>query len=395
MQIRRVSAEERLDTSMPLTAYAFAPSPEPVDREKWRDNLPYYQGHSTLMAEDGGRTLAVVTSIPMRQNVRGSVYPMAGIAGVASHPLARRQGHVRTLLTRLLGEMRDDGRPVSALYPFRPSFYHRFGYIGLPMPPTVSFAPADLAPLLRADLPGEVSWERLADGYDGYRDMREQLVARRHGCAILPDYAVARFRDEEQRWLVTARSGGELVGAVTYRITDHGGDLLADDLLTTGPLGRALLLRFFASHVDQVTRVSVRVDPDEAPEQWATDLGFVSEAKVAVPSFHAPMARILSLDALAGMAVGPGRVAVTVVDDLFISGEYLLDGASGKLEVTRGAGMAVPAATLTVAGLSGLVYGVLDPAELAFRDLGTVPDPAADQLRAMFPRQRPYVVAQF
>ena len=90
---------------------------------------------------------------------------------------------------------------------------------------------------------------------------------------------------------------------MTYRITEHGGDLLADDLLTTGPLGRALLLRFFASHVDQVTRISVRVDPDESPEQWAMDLDFVSEAKVAVPSFHAPMARILSLDALAGMAV--------------------------------------------------------------------------------------------
>lgn len=393
MQIRRVSAEERLDTSIPLTMYAFVPSPEPLDRDKLRENLPYIQGHFTLVAEDGGRALAAVTGIPMRQNVRGCVYPMAGIAGVATHPLARRQGHVRTLLTQLLGELRDDGHPVSALYPFRPSFYHRFGYIGLPMPPTVSFAPAGLAPLLRTDLPGEVSLERLTDGYDDYRDMRHRLLARRHGCAVLPDYAAVRFRDQEQRWLATARSGGEVVGAVTYRITDHGGDLLAEDLLTTGPLGRALLLRFFAAHVDQVTRVSVRVDPDEAPEQWATDLGFVSEAKVEVPSLHAPMARVLSVEALTGMPVGPGRVAVTVVDDPFIAGEYLLDGASGKLEVTRGP--AGSAATLTAAGLSGLVYGVLDPAELPFRNLGTVPDPAADQLRALFPRQRPYVVAQF
>jgi hypothetical protein len=86
------------------------------------------------------------------------------------------------------------------------------------------------------------------------------------------NYAAVRFRDQEQRWLATARSGGEVVGAVTYRITDHGGDLLADDLLTTGPLGRALLLRFFAAHVDQVTRVSVRGDPDEATGRVAVQL---------------------------------------------------------------------------------------------------------------------------
>jgi predicted acetyltransferase len=396
MQIRRVSAQERLETSFPLTAYAFAPSPSTDDtREALRDNLPYILGHVTLVAEDSGDTRAAVTAIPMRQNVRGSVYPMAGIAGVATHPLARRQGHIRTLLTRLLGEMRDDGQPISALYPFRSSFYQRFGYIGLPMPPTVSFAPADLAPLLRAELPGEVGWERVGDGYDAYREVTERLLGQRHGFATLPDYAAVRLRDKDVRWLATARAGGELVGAVTYRIVDHGDDLLADDLLTTGPLGRALLLRFFAGHVDQVTRVKVTVDPDEAPEQWATDLAFVSESKVSVPAFHAPMARVLSLDALAGMAVGPGRVAVTVVDDPFIAGGYLLDGAQGKLEVTRGGSAAVPAATLTVPGLSGLVYGVLDPAELALRGLGTVPDGAAEELRTLFPRQRPYVVAQF
>jgi hypothetical protein len=55
----------------------------------------------------------------------------------------------------------------------------------------------------------------------------------------------------------------------------------------------------------------------------------------------------------------------------------------------------VASATLTVAGLSALVYGVLDPEDVGLRGLGAVPADAAEQLRAMFPRCLPYVVADF
>jgi predicted acetyltransferase len=396
MKIRSVASPERAGTSFPLGAYAFSPSPmAAAEAQRRLTQAPFNAGNVTLVAQDGDRTLATVSAIPMRQNVRGSVYPMAGIAGVATHPLARRQGHIRTLLTRLLGEMRDEGHPVSALYPFRSSFYQRFGYIGLPMPPTVSFAPADLGPLLRTRLPGEIGWSRIGEGYDDHREMTGRMLARRHGFASPPEYRAAGVREADERWLVTARVDGELAGALLYRIDDHGGELLGDHLLTTGPVGRALLLQFIARHVDQVTRVSLTVDPDEAPEQWVTDLAFVMRSRIAFPSEHAPMARVLSLDALTGMAVGPGRVAVRVVDDPFIAGDHLLDGGSGALEVTSGTGAGVPAATLTVPGLSGLVYGVLDPAELEPRGLGTVPGDAAAGLRSLFPRQRPYLVTEF
>jgi predicted N-acetyltransferase YhbS len=396
MQIRRITPHERIETSLPLRGYAFMPSPASADEwAKMREHLAYSAGDVTLVAQDGGQTLATVSAIPMRQNVRGSVYPMAGIAGVTTHPLARRQGHIRTLLTRLLGDLRDEGHPVSALYPFRSSFYQRFGYIDLPKSPSVTFSPAALDALLRAQLPGEIAWTRAKDGYDDHAQLIRTLLARRHGFAAFPEYRAVGLRDADARWLAVARAGGEVVGAVAYRITDHGDELVADDLLTTGPLGRALLLQFFARHVDQVASVSMTVDPEESPEQWATDLEFVSESRVSFPTSPGPMARVLSLDALAGMAVGPGRVAATVVDDPFVAGDYLLDGVSGKLDVARGGTASVPAATLLAAGLSALVYGVLDPAELPLRGLGTVPDDAAAALRTVFGRRRPHVAARF
>ncbi|HEX2354921.1 MAG TPA: GNAT family N-acetyltransferase [Micromonosporaceae bacterium] len=397
MNIRRITPEERLTLSLPVQAYAFGTSPASADeRQRWRAHLPYSTGNTTLVAFDGDAAQAAASAVPMRQNVRGAVLPMAGIAGVAAHPLARRRGHVRALLTRLLAESRDAGNVVSALYPFRASFYARFGYVGLPQVKRTTLPVRDLAPLLGADLPGEVRLERIKEGYAAYRGLTERLVGERHGFALAPDYRAVRLRDEDERWLVTARVDGELVGASTYRIIEHGGDLLADDLLYTTPLGRAMLLQFFARHVDQVGRVVLRLAPDEQPELWLTDLGAHSEIRTSYPDSPAPMARVLSVEGLAALDVGPGLVEVEVVDDALTGGRYLLDGTAGKLEVAApSGGSVVPLARLTVAGLSALVYGVLDPAEVAVRALGEVPADAAAQLAALFDRRIPFLFTEF
>jgi len=48
-----------------------------------------------------------------------------------------------------------------------------------------------------------------------------------------------------------------------------------------------------------------------------------------------------------------------------------------------------------VPGLSGLVYGVLDPDELAVRGFGQAGAEAAERLRTLFPRALPYLHAHF
>ncbi|WP_433389184.1 GNAT family N-acetyltransferase [Micromonospora sp. KLBMP9576] len=399
MTIRRVNAEERLTTSFPLQAYAFETSPRSVARaEEFRGYLPYNEGNRTLVVEENGVTLAAASAIPMRQNLRGEVLPMAGVAGVATHPLARRQGHVRALLHQLLDEMRDEGHQLSALYPFRPSFYARFGYVGLPAPRTVTFSPADLGGLLRVDLPGEVRWERVGEGYQDWRTFTERCLDERHGFAIFPGYRDVGVRDRDEHWLLTARSGGTVTGAVIYRIDDHGGTLAAGDLLAADPVARMLLLQFFARHVDQVERVRVQVPVDEVPELWLTDLAVHVEARVARPASSAPMARLLSIDALDGLAVGPGRVRVELTGDRWLAGSHLLDGTTGALEVVTGAAVTAaqpPAVTLTAAGLSALAYGVLDPVEIGLRGLGEVPAEALPELRTLFPRRNPYLFSDF
>lgn len=381
--------------SVPRQVYGFQPSP-PTDGALADvcNSQQFYGDNVTLVVEDAGVVVAEASAISMQQNLRGSMYPMAGIAGVATSPLARRRGYGRAVVVELLGQMRDEGRVLSCLYPFRPSFYQRFGYVGLPKAKTASFAPTDLAGLLDADLPGEVSLSRVRDGYDAYRAFTRRVLTRRHGFAELPDRQGAQLREADDRWLAMAHVDGEVVAAVTYRITKFGGELLADHLLAMGPMGRALLLQFFARHIDQVSRIVVSTAPDEFPELWATDLAVAMQTQVAFPVSPAPLARVLSLEALGGVAVGSGRVVIEVVDDPLIAGSYELAAVDGSLELSRSP-VAAPTASLTVPGISGLVYGVLDPADIVVRGLGRIPSEAQQQLRSLFPRAVPYLFADF
>jgi predicted N-acetyltransferase YhbS len=392
MQIRQISAAERTDTMFPLQTYAFFPSPwdDDKEREAYRRRMVYYETAVSMIAEEDGQALAGVGAFPMRQNVRGAIYDMAGIASVASHPAARRRGFVRALLERLLREMRDRGCAVTALYPFRPSFYARFGYVGLPRRRTAELKPEGLAYLLNADLPGTVERLPMAEAFDTYDALVLRLLEQRHGLAVFDDVRKAEFR-YDKRWVSIARAGGEVVGAVRYRIKDFGGDLVADDLLTTGPLGRALLLQFFARHVDQVARIVVTVGLDDAPELWGTDLPVTYAGRVSYPHAPGPMARVLDLTRLAGMPVGEGAATVRVVDDL-IGGMYRLAGESGRLDVTTAKDAT---STLTAAGLSGLVYGVLDPIDVITRGLGTVATSDIEPLRMLFQKALPYLMADF
>lgn len=394
MQIRQITADERTDTMFPLQGYAFEASPyDPAARERYRHRMRFYRTATSLIAQEDGQTLAGVAAFPMRQNVRGRVVDMAGVASVASHPLARRRGLVRQLLGRLLRQMRDQGCSVSALYPFRPSFYGRFGFVGLPRIRRAYFAPEGIAHLHRVELPGAVERLPMREAFDEYDAFTRRLLTERHGFSVFDDVRTAEFRDDKL-WVAMARAEGQVVGAVRYRIDRFGGDLIGDEFLVTGPLGRALLLQFFARHVDQVGRIVLKLDVSEVPELWGTDLAVTTEGRVSYPSNAGPMARILDMTALTGVRAGGGGVTVEVVDDDLIAGRYRLAGVDGALTVERDPG-GTPGARLSVAGISGLVYGVLDPIDVITRGFGEVDGPAVEPLRGLFPREMPYVFADF
>ncbi|GLW28597.1 GNAT family N-acetyltransferase [Actinoplanes regularis] len=392
MEIRQITAAERTAKMFPLQAYAFRSSPwTEEDETKHRERAPFFETTTMLVAEEEGEALACAAAYPMLQNVRGLVREMAGVASIASRPEARRQGLVRRLLERLLPQMRAQGCAVSALYPFRPSFYARFGYVGIPRVRVARFAPEGLSELLRRELPGSVQRLRGKDAFEAYDGLARRLLRERHGFAVFDETRAGMLRDDPV-WTAVARVGDEVVGAVRYRIDEHGGDLLASDLLSTGPLGRALLLQFFARHVDQVARIEVLMEADELPELWGTDLSVTTTGTVDYPRKNAPMVRVLDVPALAGSEVGSGGITVEIAGDDLIGGVWQLGSDDGRLTVSSGG---APAATLCAAGFSALAFGVLDPVEIVTRGLGDLDAAAMDRLGTLFPKRIPYLFAEF
>lgn len=394
-EIRLVTADERLDLAMPLTRYAFEASPSEPDLEALRARLAVSSQRAHVLLASGTPS-ACAGVLPMVQNVRGARLSMGGVAGVATHPGFRRRGHARALLRHVLADMRDQGHAVSALYPFRPSFYQRFGYVGLPQGKRVALDPRDLAPLVRADLPGEVTLSTFAEVAADARDFFERMMDRTHGMALRDDPGLGQLSGVTDQWAAVARRDGAVSGLLAYRVTRYGGELDARWFLHADPVSRSLLLAHVGRHADQVAAASLPLGPGDRPETWVTDADLTFSGRAAPLHAPSPMVRILSVPALSGIAAGDGRVAVRVVDDL-IGGDYELTGSGGRLAVTAGTG--VPPGTelteLTGHGLAALVFGVLDPDELALRGFGRVAGADTAALRSLFPPADPFLWEQF
>ncbi|ELZ96846.1 hypothetical protein C440_03693 [Haloferax mucosum ATCC BAA-1512] len=116
--------------------YAFRPEAGP----DWDDNrIPDPEGHhprgfydappDTPTAALGRDDLVTVCAFyDFTARVRDEWHPLPDISAVASPPHTRRQGHIASMLDELLVELRDTGRYLSALWPFKYEFYRRFGW---------------------------------------------------------------------------------------------------------------------------------------------------------------------------------------------------------------------------------------------------------------------------
>ena len=174
-EIRIVPPEEFI--TLGISRYAFGKSPQKPDLDKARERLKYAGSSIGLAVFDGGKPHASCASHVFSENIRGKVLPMGGLGGVASLPAGRRQGHVRTMLTHSFGLMREQGQVVSALYPFRDSFYERLGYAEFPKNRFVTLKPEQLVPLTRAIRDNHVEQLGIEECFDEWWAFQQQFQA--------------------------------------------------------------------------------------------------------------------------------------------------------------------------------------------------------------------------
>ena len=383
--------DEQLDALIALGGYAFEPSPPLPKHDDWRKWVGPTQDSIYLAAMQDEQPVSLVVSTPMPQNVRGRIYNAGGVWGVATLPQARRKGYVRQLLHHLFTQRQAAGEIFTNLYAFRESFYTRLGYVAFPMPRTVQFRPDALAPLLRQELDGSVEMLAIKDGLDLYYDYLERKQQTIHGMVVFDRKFRESMRDDNNYWLAVARdAGGQIIGMMPYNIKGQHDDytLRARVFFYDNPLARYLLLQWIARHIDHVDRVRVRFLPGERPGSWLTDL------RVEPQFDDPPLGRVLDVATMGGMTVGPGAFSAHITDDLcpWNTGAYHFESNNGVLRVEPVDSAPV---SLTIQGLTALVYGTHDPADFVFRGWG---DPDTDQqaaMRALFPMQQPYLYEDF
>jgi predicted acetyltransferase len=312
---------------------------------------------------------------------------MGGIWGVVTHPKVRRKGYSRKLLTSLLKTIRESGKMVSCLYPFRESFYERLGYTTFPLPRKIQFSSSTLAPLLKTNLEGNVDIRLIDDGYEEYRNFLEEVRLATHGMALF-DYGDRPRTQENKYWLALAKNNNEVIGMIVYNLK---GDQVAD-LLLNAPFfyykngqGKYLLLEWLARHIDQATSVQLWLPAFETPETWLSDLTIHSESVT-----RAPMGRILDITGISGMSIGPGSFSAEIVDDFcpWNQGIWRFEAQDGNLQVTS---TQKADCRITIQALSALVYGTHNPEDFKYRNWGNPPLETIKTMKIMFPRMLPHL----
>jgi predicted acetyltransferase len=392
--IRRLDDAEAPEVMYWLDNYAFHASPPFPEREGWEARWRSFRGPFYYAAFEDSAPVATAAGTPLTQQVRGAMFPAGGILGVVTHPARRNRGHSREVLTRVLEVFREEGRPLSCLYPFRESFYERLGYVTFPQYRAARFHTSALERLAKPDLGGTVDLVLIGEGYDAYRDYLRRLQQRVHGFAL---------HEEEQResaqqnrsWLALARLDGQVVGVMVYQIR---GEKIADFALRIlrfyydTSQARYLLLQWIAQHSGQANQVEMWLPPYELPETWLADLRVATE----VPWFP-PMGRIVDVAGLDSMQIGSGRFSAQIHDRIctWNEGVWQFESEGGTLAIRRRSAAGGADCQLAIQGLSALVYGTHDPGDFQWRGWGEPSPEVQAIMRRMFPPRLPYLHEQF
>lgn len=396
ISIRRVQGDELDRYWLPLVTYAFQESP-PINVDEFREKYRQYVAlRQVLVLFEGERPLATANTIDMTQAVRGKVFTMGGVAGVATQPNARRKGYARQLVSALFKYMYDHEQAFTTLYPFRESFYGRLGYVGFPQERIVQVQPQNLQHALRVKVEGSVDYHHIRDALADYQQLLKDLQPHMHGMALFPDEIAEGRMINQDFWVAFAYQHDEIVGAMLYKMKGFNQPMLVPKFYYKNPAGKYLLLHWLARHVDQVATVVLELPTDALIETWIYDeIAQIQSRRVAdYFSSPTPMGRILAVEYMSGLQTGFGSFSARIHDEQceWNNGVFSFDGSSGELVVSRSMDADCE---LSIQGLSALVYGVNDPADFAYRGWGN-PDPELQvTMQRMFPTAFPWMHADF
>ncbi len=381
------------DEALEMAFYAFYPTPGDV--EKIKKMAPYFKDDTSFVLFENNKPVSALICKPIPQNVRGLINQMCGIQNVATNPEARGKGYSKILMKKAFEHMKEKDYVFSTLYPFKESYYEKFGYISFPQVRTAIFSPKQIVTLLKKDLPGGVERYSFKDGFEIYEKFLKEIQNSIHGMGIKHTTEIIRYKDNSNEWVAIAQNNGKVVGIMTYKITGFWKEIKVRDFFYSSSLGKYLLLQFLAVHADQVKEIHITIKPDEFPETWINDTFWGDNGKIIsrewVPSC---MGRIIQIEKLSNLKVGEGSISVSISDDYcdWNNKSFTLKSDDGVLEITE---TDHSECELTIQGLSAIVYGCYNLDDFEFKGWGSLTDDYKIKIEKLFPKKSPFLYADF
>lgn len=149
------------------------------------------------------------------------------------------------------------------------------------------------------------------------------------------------------------------------------------------------MFNWIARHIDQATKVELTLNPNFIGEILFTDIRPLFEGM-----FVAPMARVINLVSLNGIPCGEGEINIKLIDPDcdWNNGYWRLFSINDQLNISK----AVKAdCTLTIQGLTSLIYGVYRPDEISLRGWGEMDRKSEKILDRMFAPVSPFLHAMY
>lgn len=382
----RALAEDDIERCAALEAYAFRVSP---DRADLQGRIGRFRG---LFA--GGELLAQLELIPLRLRTGLGEVAAGGVGSVAGAPETRRRGHVAALVRHLAEELRAAGVPLCVLFPFKRSFYGRYGWATFVERRVYSGPPERFAPFRH--------------GPGGFVDARDQVAEldriyrgalRGRFGPIVRDEAWWRqhlLADGQGRprhafiWRDATGAGRSYLIYDLSNADDHRERMMAiREIVALDPEARAQLFAFIADHDSQLREVRFRA-PIDAPVNalFPDPLDCQVEPHFMLRLLDVPAA-LAALPYPAGLA---GRLSIAVRDAWMPEnqGVYEVEIAGGAAEVKRLPDDAPAGISCDVAGLAQLVSRYIRPRTAAAFGLISAERAALDLAEAAFAGLAPF-----
>lgn len=378
MRTIREIHEDELDELIRITVEAFPGMKveSRADRDRMRERLAKVMNEPIVHffgVFEGAAMIGVMRCYDFTMKLRETRALVGGLGGVAVD-LRHKKEHVAADMVRFyLDYYRQKGAALTALYPFRPDFYHRMGFgYGVKMN-RYSFRP-DALPAAGV---GAVVDYLTADDRDDLAACYERFLARTTGLIELPPHMLDALFDDTSARIVGYRQNGALRGYLVFRFEAAPGEnwltnnIQLRTLIYDDAAALLALLGFLRKQADQAGRIIYETQDEtfhyllDDPRDGSGNLlaGLWHQANTQGLGIMYRVIDAARLWAVLGDHDFGGvtlRMRLDLTDTFFPenAGSYLINVSEGR--ATLGSGTADVELGMDIADFSSLVVGAVD-----------------------------------